>query len=438
MHLILLSGGSGKRLWPISNDLRSKQFIKIFKTEGGQYESMLQRVMRQLDRTNEDVPITVAASQAQETVLRKYLGDRADISSEPCRRNTFPSIALAVARLHDLNGVDRDEPIVVCPVDPFVDDQFFAKFSELADVISKGEASMVLMGIEPTYPSEKYGYIIPSGTDPLSDVVEFKEKPDTPTAQKYIEQGALWNGGVFAFKLGYLLDKAREKFGFSAHDELLENYASLPNISFDYAVVEQEASIKVVRYVGEWKDLGTWNTLTEVMETNFIGDVRADDSCRDVHVINELDVPIVCLGLNDIIASASPEGILITDRKHSSYIKPIVETIHQQIMFAEKSWGTYKVIDVERDSLTIKVTLNAGSRMKYHSHERRREVWNVIEGRGLIVIDGDVRSIQAGDVIELPIGSKHIVIADTVLKIIEVQFGREISVDDKIVHETRD
>ena len=435
MQLVLLSGGSGKRLWPISNDLRSKQFIKIFKTADGKYESMLQRVMRQLDRTNEDVPITVAASKAQETVLRKYLGNRAEISSEPCRRNTFPSIALACARLHDLNGVDRNEPIVVCPVDPFVDDQFFGKFNELADLISNDEASMVLMGIEPTYPSEKYGYIIPSTTEPISNVVEFKEKPDTETARKYIEQGALWNGGVFAFKLGYVLDKARGQLGFDTYEELLENYPSLPNISFDYAVVEHEPNIKVVRYVGEWKDLGTWNTLTEVMETNFIGDVRADQSCQNVHVINELDVPIVCLGLNDIIASASPEGILISDRKHSSYIKPLVETIHQQIMFAEKSWGSFKVIDVERESLTIKVTLNAGGRMRYHSHERRREVWNVIEGRGLIVVDGDVRSIQAGDVIELPIGSKHIVIADTDLKIIEVQFGKEISVDDKLIHE---
>ena len=398
---------------------------------------MLQRVMRQLDRTNEEVPLLVAASQSQETVLRKYLGDRADISSEPCRRNTFPSIALASAFLHDKRSVDLNEPIVVCPVDPFVDDQFFGKFKELAELISTDAASMVLMGIEPTYPSEKYGYILPESNDSVSKVLEFKEKPDTKTAQKYIEHGALWNGGVFAFKLGCVLDKAEKILGVSNHDEMLENYSSLENISFDYAVVEHEPDIKVVRYAGEWKDLGTWNTLTEVMETNFIGDVRADESCQNVHAINELDVPIVCLGLNDIIAAASPEGILISDRKHSSYIKPLVENIHQQIMFAEKSWGTYKVLDVERDSLTIKVTLNAGSRMRYHSHERRREVWNVIEGRGLIVIDGEVRAITAGDVIALPIGCKHMVIADTALKIIEVQLGKEISVDDKIIFEPK-
>ena len=234
----------------------------------------------------------------------------------------------------------------------------------------------------------------------------------------------------------YVLDKAEQLLGFRTHEELLENYAQLRNISFDYAVVEKEPNIKVVRYVGEWKDLGTWNTLTEVMETNFIGDVRADDACRNIHVINELDVPIICMGLEDIIAAASPEGILISDRKHSSFIKPFVEDIHQQIMFAEKSYGTYKVLDVEKDSLTIKVTLNAGGRMRYHSHRRRREVWNVIEGRGLIVVDGDVRSIKAGDVIELPVGSKHIVIADTDLKIIEVQFGKEIDVGDKLIHES--
>ncbi len=437
MQLILLSGGSGKRLWPISNDLRSKQFIKIFKTADGQYESMLQRVMRQIERTNADVPITVAASKSQETVLRKHLGARAEISFEPCRRNTFPSITLAAAFLHDKRSVPSDEPIVVCPVDPFVEDQFFGKFVELSRLVVEDAASIVLMGIEPTYPSEKYGYIIPSTTEPISDVVEFKEKPDATTAQKYIKRGALWNGGVFAFKLGYILEQAEKILGFRTHEALLENYAALENISIDYAVVEHEKSIKVVRYAGDWKDIGTWNTLVEVMETNFIGDVRADSSCRNVHVINELDVPIVCMGLNDIIASASPEGILISDREHSSYIKPLVETIHQQIMFAEKSWGTYRVIDVEHDSLTIKVTLNVGSRMRYHSHERRREIWNVIEGRGLIVVDGDVRSIGAGDVIELPRGCKHTVIADSRLKIIEVQLGAEISVDDKTIFEPR-
>ena len=435
MQLILLSGGSGKRLWPISNDLRSKQFIKIFKTPNG-YESMLQRVMKQLERTHEEVSLIVAASLSQETVLRKYLGDRAEISAEPCRRNTFPSIALAVSYLRDVKSVDLNEPIVVCPVDPFVDDGYFQKFDELSELVASDAAALVLMGVEPTYPSEKYGYIIPETAEPISRVLEFKEKPDTPPAQKYIDQGALWNAGVFAFKLRYVLDKAEQLLGFRTHEELLENYAQLRNISFDYAVVEKEPNIKVVRYVGEWKDLGTWNTLTEVMETNFIGDVRADDACRNIHVINELDVPIICMGLEDIIAAASPEGILISDRKHSSFIKPFVEDIHQQIMFAEKSYGTYKVIDVEKDSLTIKVTLNAGSRMRYHSHRRRREVWNVIEGRGLIVVDGDVRSIKAGDVIELPVGSKHIVIADTDLKIIEVQFGKEIDVGDKLIHES--
>ena len=430
MQLILLSGGSGKRLWPISNDLRSKQFIKIFKTPNG-YESMLQRVMKQLERTHEELSLTVAASLSQETVLRKYLGDRAEISAEPCRRNTFPSIALACSLLRDEHSVDLDEPVVVCPVDPFVDDGYFQKFDELSELVASDAA-------EPTYPSEKYGYIIPESGEQVSRVLEFKEKPDEATAQKYIGQGALWNAGVFAFKLRYVLDKAEQLLGFRTHEELLENYARLQNISFDYAVVEKEPNIKVVRYVGEWKDLGTWNTLTEVMETNFIGDVRADDACQNVHVINELDVPIICMGLENIIAAASPEGILISDRKHSSYIKPFVENIHQQIMFAEKSYGTYKVIDVEKDSLTIKVTLNAGSRMRYHSHLRRREVWNVIEGRGLIVVDGDVRTIKVGDVIELPVGSKHIVIADTDLKIIEVQLGKEIDVNDKLIHEMKE
>ena len=434
MQIILLSGGSGQRLWPLSNEVRSKQFIKIFKDTSDQYESMLQRTLRQIRKAVKNVSITVATSKTQETILQKYIGDDISISAEPFRKNTFPSIALAVAYLHDIKKVDTNETVVVCPVDPYVEDDFFTAFSQLVNQISN-DVSLVLMGIEPTYPSEKYGYIIPETNEQVSKVVSFKEKPDQKTAQNYIKSGALWNGGVFAFKLNYVLNKAQELLGYSAYSDLLQNYNSLQSISFDYAVVEHENNIKVIRYNGAWKDVGTWNTLTEVMDSNYIGKVQADNTCDNVHVINESDLPIICMGLKDIVVAASPEGILVSDKATSSYIKPFVENLHQHIRFAEKSWGSFKVIDVDDDSLTIKVTLNPGHRMNYHSHKFRSEVWNVIEGRGKTIIDGQEKNVKAGDVIELPIGCKHTVIADTMMKIIEVQIGENISVEDKIIYQ---
>ncbi len=435
MNIILLSGGSGKRLWPLSNDIRSKQFIKIFQTPEGGYESMVQRVYHQIRKVDPDATVTIATSRTQVSAIHNQLGEDVGISIEPCRRDTFPAIALATAYLHDVQGVSEDEAVVVCPVDPYVEEDYFTALKELGNLAKTGDASLVLMGIEPTYPSEKYGYIIPADKEQVSRVSTFKEKPDVKTAEEYIQKGALWNGGVFAYKLKYVLDKAHELLDFIDYQDLFGKYDTLMKISFDYAVVEKEDNIEVMRFAGEWKDLGTWNTLTEAMEEASIGEAILNDQCENVHVINELDVPVLCMGLKDVVVSASPEGILVSDKEQSSYIKPYVDRIDQQIMFAEKSWGSFRVLDIEDESMTIKVTLNAGHRMNYHSHERRDEVWTVISGKGRSIVDGMEQPVQVGDVVTMQAGCRHTLIADTELKVIEVQLGREISVHDKKKYE---
>ena len=321
--------------------------------------------------------------------------------------------------------------MVVCPVDPYVDESYFAMLKTLGQQAEKGEANLVLMGIEPTYPSEKYGYIIPENKDIISKVSTFKEKPDIKTAETYIAQGALWNGGVFAYKMSYMLEKAHELIDFTDYQDLFAKYETLTPISFDYAVAEKESRIQVIRYGGQWKDLGTWNTLTESMEESAIGEAVLNEKCENVHVLNELGIPILCMGLHDVIVSASPEGILVSDKIQSSYIKPFVDKIDQQIMFAEKSWGSFRVLDVEDESLTIKVTLNAGHSMNYHSHKNRDEVWVVVSGRGRTIVDGMEQVVHTGEVITMQAGCRHTILADTELKLIEVQLGKEISVHDK-------
>ena len=431
MNIVLLSGGSGKRLWPLSNDIRSKQFIKIFKLEDGRYESMVQRVYRQIRNVDSGARITVATSKTQVSAIHNQLGDGVGISVEPCRRDTFPAIVLATAYLHDVQGIDPEEGVVVCPVDPYVDESYFAMLKTLGQQAEKGEANLVLMGIEPTYPSEKYGYIIPENKDIISKVSTFKEKPDIKSAESYIAQGALWNGGVFAYKMSYMLEKAHELIDFTDYQDLFAKYETLTPISFDYAVAEKESRIQVIRYGGQWKDLGTWNTLTESMEESAVGEAILNGKCENVHVLNELGIPILCMGLHDVIVSASPEGILVSDKIQSSYIKPFVDKIDQQIMFAEKSWGSFRVLDVEDESLTIKVTLNAGHSMNYHSHKNRDEVWVVVSGRGRTIVDGMEQVVHTGEVITMQAGCRHTILADTELKLIEVQLGKEISVHDK-------
>ena len=435
MNIVLLSGGSGKRLWPLSNDIRSKQFIKIFKRDDGEYESMVQKVYRQILQVDPDAQVTIATSKSQVSAIHNQLGEEVGISIEPCRRDTFPAIVLATAYLHYIQLIPEDEAVVVCPVDPYVNDDYFEGLKLLSEQADKGEANIVLMGIEATYPSEKYGYIIPEDKEAVSRVLTFKEKPNYLMAKKYIEQGALWNGGVFAFKLRYVLDRAREFIDFTDYQDLFEKYESLPKTSFDYAVVEKEENIQVMRFHGEWKDLGTWNTLTEAMTESSIGEVIMDPTCENVHVINELNVPILAMGLNNVVISASPDGILISDKHQSSFIKPYVDGIDQQIMYAEKSWGSFRVLDVEHDSLTIKVTLNPGHQMNYHSHLHRDEIWVVISGKGTTVVDGEKKEVSVGDVIKMRAGSRHTVIALTELKMVEVQLGIDISVHDKIKYD---
>ena len=231
MNIVLLSGGSGKRLWPLSNDTRSKQFIKIFKTETGDYESMVQRVYRQILSMDRTAAVTIATSKSQVSAIHNQLGEGVGISVEPCRRDTFPAIALAAAYLHDVLGVAVCEPVVVCPVDPYVERDYFEAVMKLSDLAAKGESNLALLGMEPTYPSEKYGYIIQGEG---GSVTGFKEKPEETMAKALIAQGALWNAGVFAFKLKYLMKIADNYLDSRAFDDVVACYDHLKKDSFDY------------------------------------------------------------------------------------------------------------------------------------------------------------------------------------------------------------
>ncbi len=431
MHIILLSGGSGKRLWPLSNDVRSKQFIKLFKDENGKYESMVQRVYRQIHDVNSEMDVTIATSKTQVSAIRNQLGNKVSICLEPCRRDTFPAIALAAAYLKDVQGLHDEDCVAVCPVDPYVDNTYYESVQKLEEIVNEGQSNLVLMGIEPTVPSEKYGYIIPTNKSEISSVSKFTEKPDTETAKKYIEQGALWNAGVFAFKLGYLLNKAHELIDFVDYPDLFKKYDTLTKISFDYAVVEKENNIQVLRYAGQWKDVGTWNMMSEVMADKTKGDVILDDTCINTNVVNELNIPILCMGCEGMVVAASEDGILVSTKERSGYMKPYVEKIDNPSMYAEKSWGTFTVIDNEKNSKTIKIEMKPNTEMSYHSHSVRSEIWNIISGTGKVCINGEDKAVKAGDVIQIPVNTRHSIKAYEKMEIIEIQLGEAIKVDDK-------
>lgn len=429
MNIILLSGGSGKRLWPLSNDVRSKQFLKIFTKDDGTRESMAQRMYRMIKEIDSDSTVTIATSENQIPQIRAQLGEEVGISVEPTRRDTFPAIALAAAYLKK-NGIEGDASVVVCPVDPYVNADYFECLKELSD--EAGKANLTLMGIEPTYPSTKYGYIIPMSKDHISPVSEFKEKPDEETAKKYIADGALWNGGVFAFKLSYLLGIAVSLFGTDSYDELFERYSELQKISFDYAVVEKEKSINVIRFNGEWKDLGTWNTLSEAMIDPVSGNATADD-CENTHVVNELGIPLIALGIKDAVIAATPDGILVSDKEASPKLKDYVASARP--MYERRGWGEYKVLDYKlhedgQNSLVKELIITPGQHISYQRHRHRTEIWTFTEGTGELILDGEVKQVERGDVAVIKPGMKHAIKGLTELHIIEVQVGDELTEED--------
>ena len=423
MNMVLLSGGSGKRLWPLSNDILSKQFLKLLKNERSEYESMVQRVMRQINESLTGANVFVSSNASQADILRSQLGSVETIL-EPSRRNTFPAIALAAAYLYYYKQLNENEVFVICPIDVFAESKYFQLLAEVEKLVAFGKNEIGLLGVSPTYPSEKYGYILQKD----GVVSGFIEKPTADRAGALISSGALWNCGVFSVKIGYVLNHARKYAEFSSFESLCEQYQNLPLISFDYEVVEKEASIGSVTYEGIWKDLGTWNTLTEEMNDEIMGrNVLVSESCQNTHVLNMLNLPIVVQDLTNAVVVASHDGILVTSKHGSSFLKPLVDQINLRPMYEQRGWGNYRVLEYkqsnESSSLVKRMHIDAGKSISCQYHTKRSEFWVIVRGKGILTIDGVDSVVSLGNVIHIPREAKHSLLAATDLEFIEVQLG---------------
>ena len=278
MRIILLSGGSGTRLWPLSNSVISKQFLSILPTDNGNYESMVQRIYRQV-KNYTDQKVVIVAPECQRDIISLQLGDNVELVLEPTRKGTYNAIKLACSRIVKQVGPDKikktakvnldnayiqqiydsiinendhnyyttlDEQVVVIPIDSFVEDEFFTTTLPAVENSIKNSGKMItLVGIRPTHPATQYGYIVPAENN-----YSFFEKPSIEKAAEYIALGGLWNAGIFGFNLNIYryLDEAF----------IREHYSSQKDISFDCAMCEKTDSLSVVKYSGKWSDIGTW------------------------------------------------------------------------------------------------------------------------------------------------------------------------------------
>ena len=453
MQIILLSGGSGRRLWPLSNEARSKQFLPLLErpdgalddgtatrngTQSSTMESMVQRVVRQIRESKLDAAITFATNASQRDIIVNQLGEEIDMVLEPERRDTFPAIALAASYLSLSKGCKDDEVVIIMPCDPYTEAGYFETIRKMAQCVEADVADLVLMGIKPTYPSAKYGYVVPASgndDDDFQRVSRFTEKPDEATAEKLLAQGAYWNGGVFAFRLGYMMNIVGKYINTRDFATLRSRYSEFPRISFDYEVAEKAESVAVVPFEGEWKDLGTWNTLTDELRQHAIGNAHLGPKNVNTHVINELSTPIFVDGLKDAVVAASPDGILVCAKSETENIKKYVDGLTDRPMYEERRWGTYRVIDSTTytdgyKSLTKSITLRSGKNISYQIHAHRDEVWTFVDGEGLLLLDDRLIPVSRGYVANIKRGQKHAVKALTDLTFIEVQSGEELIEED--------
>lgn len=429
MYTVLLSGGSGKRLWPLSNDLRSKQYIRMIDSpdNSGERVSMVQRVVLQLNSAGFDNCI-ICTSASQTEIIKSQLGS-INVAIEPERRDTFPCISLSCSYLKSELGADDNDVVTVLPVDVYAGSTYFKTLKSLCHILQSENADIALMGAKPNAPSTKFGYIIPEKYDSsYFKVKTFTEKPDIETAKKLISQGAVFNCGVLCFRIGYVLNILKQYINDISYKNVFENYTLLPKISFDYAVLEKAENIVCAPFSGMWEDLGSWSSLTKQMSGNTTGNAIIDDSCQNTHIINELKIPVVATGTTDMVIAATTDGILIGNKSASDNIKDILKDHILPPMFEERRWGTITTIPLGDENIR-KITLFAGMNSSCHYHTKRDEVWTVLHGSGILIIDNTKLQLAKGVCVTIPRNTDHMVKAFTELEFLEVHIGSSISSD---------
>lgn len=439
LRMILLSGGSGKRLWPLSNVNRPKQFLSILRHQE-RPESMLQRIWRQLEEAGLAASAYFSTSGTQAELIRRQIGGEVVVIEEPAQRDTFPAITLAATYLHDVAGASRDEIVCVMPVDGYAGDDFFEHLRRLPSVLEQSGSDLALMGAVPTEPSDKYGYIMPVANagpnQAFYHVSSFVEKPDLIRSEALIRDGALWNCGVFSFRLGFLLDILQQKKLPTDYTSISTNYAEIPKTSFDIAVVEQTRQISVLPFTGEWRDLGTWDSMVREMSSELSGPGFISEASFDSHIINELDIPVSIWNVPGIIVVAGPDGVLVTDRQSSTGIKDMVAEIEIGPRFEERFWGKQTVLSHQKaadglQTLTKRVVIAEGRGISYHDHQFRKEIWTIVSGTGSVCINDVTQRVSPGELIVVEPGVKHSIMAiEGDLEFIESQIGHIVSETD--------
>ena len=436
MYYVLLSGGSGKRLWPLSNDARPKQYLRVVNKENNSMErcSMIQRVWEQMQEAGIAEQSVITAGKEQTELIRSQVKG-VQIATEPAGRDTFAAVLLSCAYLKSCAGASREDYAAVMPVDPYTEGSYFETVKKLETVMKHSCAEVGLMGARPSYPATKYGYMLPGEKkEDYFTIRGFAEKPDEEQARKLMKEGALWNCGVFCVQIGKILDRAKAYGVPEDYEGLYQAYDRLPKISFDYEVLEKAQNLAAVEFQGFWKDLGTWDALAEQMSTDTIGNVVLDETCENTQVINELAVPVAVIGTRDLVVAASQDGILVADKNQTSRVKELTKDFSARPMFEERRWGTLETLDDTETSqlstLTRKIRIYDGMTSSYHYHKNRDEIWTVLNGTGELILEGNKIPLSQGKAVCIRKNQRHAVKAFRDFEYIEIHVGTSVGNED--------
>ena len=436
MYYVLLSGGNGKRLWPLSGQTRPKQYLKLVNKENNSIEScsMLQRVWEQLEEAGMADSTVITAGENQLELIHSQVKPKG-IVVEPEARDTFPAVMLSCAYLHSNMGADKEDYVAFLPVDPYTEQKYFESIKQLEAIVKKTGAEVGLLGVVPTYPATKYGYILPDGEEEdYIRVKGFTEKPTEERAEELLGQDALWNCGVFCVKLGDILKRAAKYQVSETYEDMFLEYRKLPKISFDYEVLQKADHLAAVKFEGFWKDLGTWDAMAEQMNTDTKGNVVMDETCMDTQVINELEIPLTVRGAKNMVVVASKDGILVADKNEASRVKEVTKEINYTSRFEERRWGTLETLHESKDgsvsTLTRKIKIYEGMNSSYHFHQERDEIWTVLSGNGELILEGNKMLLTPGKAICIRKNQRHAIKALDDFEYIEMHVGKSTGNDD--------
>ena len=450
MFGVILAGGSGSRLWPLSRELYPKQLLNLCAEK-----SLLQSTFEMLNKfipASEIISVTNSKHQAN---VKMQLGDLCEspvILAEPLSKNTAPAIAICVKYI--LETSDKDETILVVPSDLLIKENEKFKQTVISAQKYVDEGKIVTFGIKPTYPETGFGYI--HSVD--NKVTKFTEKPDNETVLTYLkDENYYWNSGIFMFKVSTIMKELEthcpdimnilQNIKCSDNKISFTEFDKMPNISIDYALMEKSDNIAMVELQSDWKDLGSWKSIYEVSpkdENNnvFVGHVLDKDSKNSfVYSSSKL---VATIGLEDTIVIETEDAILACKKDKTQEVKQIYETLKQQHDGTQKvhktvyrPWGFYTVIAEGKGFQTKIIHVNVGQKLSVQSHNHRSEHWVVLSGMAKVVLEGKDHILSPGHSVDIPIKAIHSLQNpfEEDLEIIEDQKGDILSDDDIIRYE---